>query len=205
MTAVYSICVVSIGFNKTFSFKRRSVLEPIPEPRYQYLLSSYPSIHPSIRLALHTQDNYPDSPLQVNFSSSLDSGPDSATSSNDGVSQSQHLPLVALSPIIHPRIREFRSGPPTTAAPRRDVPASPPLSLHERYSSPAAGSAKRRLFGDDTLPQFAEAAASTCGSPAPSPAKRLTFGGGGGSGGTLRIGALPTQTTVLSIPLQGDT
>lgn len=33
-----------------------------------------------------------------------------------------------------------------------DVPQSP-LSLHDRYSSPAAGSAKRRLFGDDAPPQ----------------------------------------------------
>ncbi|XP_075880767.1 retinoblastoma-like protein 1 [Nelusetta ayraudi] len=138
---------------------------------------------------------------EVNFSSSLDSGSGSAPSGSGGVSQSQHLPLVALSPIIHPRIREFRSGPLTTAAPRRDLLASPLLSLHERYSSPAAGSAKRRLFGDDNLPPSAEAATPPCGSPAPSPAKRLTFGGG--SGGTLRIGALPTQTTVLSIPLQG--
>uniref|UniRef100_A0A3P8RLF2 Retinoblastoma-like protein 1 n=1 Tax=Amphiprion percula TaxID=161767 RepID=A0A3P8RLF2_AMPPE len=56
-----------------------------------------------------------------------------------------HLPLVALSPIIHPRIREFRSG---LGSARKDVPPSP-LSVHDRYSSPAAGSAKRRLFGDD--------------------------------------------------------
>uniref|UniRef100_A0A8C2AQS6 Retinoblastoma-like protein 1 n=1 Tax=Cyprinus carpio TaxID=7962 RepID=A0A8C2AQS6_CYPCA len=33
-----------------------------------------------------------------------------------------------------------------------DVPQSP-ISLHDRYSSPAAGSAKRRLFGDDPPPQ----------------------------------------------------
>uniref|UniRef100_A0A7N6ASM9 Retinoblastoma-like protein 1 n=1 Tax=Anabas testudineus TaxID=64144 RepID=A0A7N6ASM9_ANATE len=56
-----------------------------------------------------------------------------------------HLPLVALSPIIHPRIREFRSG---LGSARKEVPPSP-LSVHDRYSSPAAGSAKRRLFGDD--------------------------------------------------------
>lgn len=201
-TTVYLCCLNSLKKKKS-SIKKSIVLEPIPEPRYRYWLS----IQPSIRLALHprTQDNCPDSPLQVNFSSSLDSGSGSAPSGSGGVSQSQHLPLVALSPIIHPRIREFRSGPSTTAAPRRDLLASPLLSLHDRYSSPAAGSAKRRLFGDDNLPPSAEAATPPCGSPAPSPAKRLTFGGGGGSGGTLRIGALPTQTTVLSIPLQGDT
>uniref|UniRef100_A0AAR2IVN2 Retinoblastoma-like 1 (p107) n=1 Tax=Pygocentrus nattereri TaxID=42514 RepID=A0AAR2IVN2_PYGNA len=55
-----------------------------------------------------------------------------------------HLPLVALSPIIHPRLREVRTG--------LDVPPSP-ISLHDRFSSPAAGSAKRRLFGDDPQPQ----------------------------------------------------
>lgn len=45
---------------------------------------------------------------QVNFSSSLDTGPGSASGSTSG--GQTHLPLVALSPIIHPRIREFRSG-----------------------------------------------------------------------------------------------
>lgn len=44
--------------------------------------------------------------LQVNFSSNLDSG--SGASSANG--PQSHLPLVALSPILHPRIREFRSG-----------------------------------------------------------------------------------------------
>uniref|UniRef100_A0A671WKC9 Retinoblastoma-like protein 1 n=1 Tax=Sparus aurata TaxID=8175 RepID=A0A671WKC9_SPAAU len=80
---------------------------------------------------------------EVNFSSSLDtgSGPGSGSTS---IGQT-HLPLVALSPIIHPRIREFRSG---LGSARKDVPPSP-LSVHDRYSSPAAGSAKRRLFGDD--------------------------------------------------------
>uniref|UniRef100_A0A8D3CHK2 Retinoblastoma-like protein 1 n=1 Tax=Scophthalmus maximus TaxID=52904 RepID=A0A8D3CHK2_SCOMX len=73
---------------------------------------------------------------EVNFSSSLDTG---------SVPAQSHLPLVALSPIIHPRIREFRSG---LGSARKDVPPSP-LSVHDRYSSPAAGSAKRRLFGDD--------------------------------------------------------
>uniref|UniRef100_A0A671WHN3 Retinoblastoma-like protein 1 n=1 Tax=Sparus aurata TaxID=8175 RepID=A0A671WHN3_SPAAU len=100
-----------------------------------------------------------------------------------------HLPLVALSPIIHPRIREFRSG---LGSARKDVPPSP-LSVHDRYSSPAAGSAKRRLFGDDP---------PTTGvtlSPMSSPAKRLTFS----STSTLRIGTQGSPATVLSFPLQG--
>uniref|UniRef100_A0AAQ5ZP19 Retinoblastoma-like protein 1 n=1 Tax=Amphiprion ocellaris TaxID=80972 RepID=A0AAQ5ZP19_AMPOC len=81
-----------------------------------------------------------------------------------------HLPLVALSPIIHPRIREFRSG---LGSARKDMPPSP-LSVHDRYSSPAAGSAKRRLFGDD--PPAPSPGLNPSGSPMPSPAKRLTFG-----------------------------
>uniref|UniRef100_A0A671WHL7 Retinoblastoma-like protein 1 n=1 Tax=Sparus aurata TaxID=8175 RepID=A0A671WHL7_SPAAU len=73
-----------------------------------------------------------------------------------------------------------------------DVPPSP-LSVHDRYSSPAAGSAKRRLFGDDP---------PTTGvtlSPMSSPAKRLTFS----STSTLRIGTQGSPATVLSFPLQG--
>ncbi|KAI3369202.1 hypothetical protein L3Q82_007438 [Scortum barcoo] len=122
---------------------------------------------------------------EVNFSASLDTGSGSGSTCGG----QSHLPLVALSPIIHPRIREFRSG---VGSARKDVPPSP-LSVHDRYSSPAAGSAKRRLFGDD--PPVPGPGVS----PLSSPAKRLTFG----SNSTLRIGAQGTQTTVLSIPVQG--
>ncbi|KAA0712741.1 Retinoblastoma-like protein 1 107 kDa retinoblastoma-associated protein [Triplophysa tibetana] len=79
---------------------------------------------------------------EVNFPSSFDTG-----NSSGGPT---HLPLVALSPIIHPRIREVRTGLGSSA--RKDLPQSP-VSLHDRFSSPAAGSAKRRLFGDDPSPQ----------------------------------------------------
>ncbi|XP_010783103.1 retinoblastoma-like protein 1, partial [Notothenia coriiceps] len=96
--------------------------------------------------------------------------------------------MLALSPIIHPRIKEFRSG---LGSARKDVPPSP-LSLHDRYSSPAAGSAKRRLFGDDC-----PAPLTATLSPMSSPAKRLTFT----SSSTLRIGG--QGGGVLSIPLQG--
>ncbi|KAM3878360.1 retinoblastoma-like protein 1 [Diretmus argenteus] len=119
---------------------------------------------------------------EVNFSTSLDSGAGASSGSTGG--GPSHLPLVALSPIIHPRIREFRSGLGST---RKDVPPSP-LSVHDRYSSPAAGNAKRRLFGDDP--------------PVSSPAKRLVFG----SGGTLKIGTpilTVNATNQLSFPLQG--
>uniref|UniRef100_A0A8C9YBW7 Retinoblastoma-like 1 (p107) n=1 Tax=Sander lucioperca TaxID=283035 RepID=A0A8C9YBW7_SANLU len=121
---------------------------------------------------------------EVNFSSSLDSG---SGSTSGGQS---HLPLVALSPIIHPRIREFRSG---LGSARKDVPPSP-LSVHDRYSSPAAGSAKRRLFGDDP-PAAPTPGVAPIGSPMTSPAKRLTYG----SSSTLRIGAQGAQATVLSL------
>ncbi|XP_023839566.1 retinoblastoma-like protein 1 isoform X3 [Salvelinus sp. IW2-2015] len=121
---------------------------------------------------------------EVNFPSSFDTGNNSAGPS--------HLPLVALSPIIHPRIREFRMG---LSSARKDIPPSP-LSVHDRYSSPAAGSAKRRLFGDDSSSQAQQS---------PSLAKRLMFT----PGGTLKIDT-PTilnMTTAngqqLSIPLQG--
>lgn len=128
---------------------------------------------------------------EVNFSSSLDSGAGSGSGSGSGSNSAaqSHLPMLALSPIIHPRIREFRTG---LGSARKDVPPSP-LSVHDRYSSPAAGSAKRRLFGDDP-PTPAPALGSM-----PSPAKRLTFG----SSSTLKIGAQTGQTTMLSIPLQG--
>ncbi|XP_048879356.1 LOW QUALITY PROTEIN: retinoblastoma-like protein 1 [Brienomyrus brachyistius] len=76
---------------------------------------------------------------EVNFPNSFETG---------GSGGPAHLPLVALSPIVHPRIREVRIGLGGSGSARKDVPPSP-ISLHDRYSSPMAGSAKRRLFGDD--------------------------------------------------------
>ncbi|CAI5686646.1 unnamed protein product [Oreochromis niloticus] len=130
---------------------------------------------------------------EVNFSSSLDTGSASASGSCSVSGGQSHLPMVALSPIIHPRIREFRSG---LGSARKDVPPSP-LTVHDRYSSPAAGSAKRRLFGDD--PPAPSPGLNAGLSPMSSPAKRLTFG----TSSTLKIGGQGTQTTVLSIPLPG--
>uniref|UniRef100_A0A7N6FG05 Retinoblastoma-like 1 (p107) n=1 Tax=Anabas testudineus TaxID=64144 RepID=A0A7N6FG05_ANATE len=124
---------------------------------------------------------------EVNFSSCLDTGSGSGSSSGPS-----HLPLVALSPIIHPRIREFRSG---LGSARKEVPPSP-LSVHDRYSSPAAGSAKRRLFGDDPPGQTSGLSSSM--SPVSSPAKRLTFG----SCSTLKIGGVSNDRTITLIPVQ---
>ncbi|NXS59792.1 RBL1 protein, partial [Brachypteracias leptosomus] len=58
-----------------------------------------------------------------------------------------HLPMMPVSPIIHPRVKEVRTD---LGSFRRDMQPLSPISVHERYSSPAAGSAKRRLFGDDS-------------------------------------------------------
>ncbi|KFU91295.1 Retinoblastoma-like 1, partial [Chaetura pelagica] len=59
-----------------------------------------------------------------------------------------HLPMMPVSPIIHPRVKEVRTD--LGGSLRRDMQPLSPISVHERYSSPAAGSAKRRLFGDDS-------------------------------------------------------
>uniref|UniRef100_A0A3P8WXZ0 Retinoblastoma-like 1 (p107) n=1 Tax=Cynoglossus semilaevis TaxID=244447 RepID=A0A3P8WXZ0_CYNSE len=99
------------------------------------------------------------------------------------VASQSHLPLVALSPIIHPRIKDSLFVP--------DVPPSP-LSVHDRYSSPAAGSAKRRLFEDD--PPIQNPVLSSVSSPG----KRLTFGPSS-STTTLKIGG---QATFTLIPVQ---
>ncbi|KAK0136810.1 Retinoblastoma-like protein 1 [Merluccius polli] len=124
---------------------------------------------------------------EVNFSACLDGGPGAPGGPSHA---SSHLPLVALSPLAHPRIRQVRTG---LGSARKDVPPSP-LSVHDRFSSPAAGSAKRRLFGDDPPAAPSSGATPSAGAPAtmPSPAKRLMFG----SLGTLKIGA---QTTLLTV------
>ncbi|KAJ8400856.1 hypothetical protein AAFF_G00392100 [Aldrovandia affinis] len=79
---------------------------------------------------------------EVNFPSNFESAA--------GSSGSSQLPLVTLSPIMHPRLREVRTG--LGGSGRKDVPPSP-LSLHNLYGSPTAGGVKRRLFGDDSQPQ----------------------------------------------------
>uniref|UniRef100_A0AAX7UC65 Retinoblastoma-like protein 1 n=1 Tax=Astatotilapia calliptera TaxID=8154 RepID=A0AAX7UC65_ASTCA len=118
--------------------------------------------------------------------------------------QTSHLPMVALSPIIHPRIREFRSG---LGSARKDVPPSP-LSVHDRYSSPAAGSAKRRLFGDDPPAPSPglNAGLSPMSSPAKRqlvfPAKHLFVGISAGTNNTDRtITLIPVQPCDSSAPI----
>ncbi|KAB1262645.1 Retinoblastoma-like protein 1 [Camelus dromedarius] len=57
-----------------------------------------------------------------------------------------HLPMMPMSPLMHPRVKEVRTD---SGSLRKDMQPLSPISVHERYSSPTAGSAKRRLFGDD--------------------------------------------------------
>ncbi|XP_066834431.1 retinoblastoma-like protein 1 isoform X6 [Anser cygnoides] len=67
---------------------------------------------------------------------------------SNGGSGLGHLPMMPISPIVHPRVKEVRTDLGGTL--RRDIQPLSPISVHERYSSPTAGSAKRRLFGDDS-------------------------------------------------------
>ncbi|XP_077025409.1 retinoblastoma-like protein 1 isoform X2 [Tamandua tetradactyla] len=64
----------------------------------------------------------------------------------NGGNMQGHLPMIPLSPIMHPRVKEVRTD---SGNLRRDVQPLSPISVHERYSSPTAGSAKRRLFGEE--------------------------------------------------------
>uniref|UniRef100_A0A670JQS6 RB transcriptional corepressor like 1 n=1 Tax=Podarcis muralis TaxID=64176 RepID=A0A670JQS6_PODMU len=59
-----------------------------------------------------------------------------------------HLPMMPVSPIVHPRVKEVRTN--LGESLRRDMQPLSPISVHDRYSSPVAGSAKRRLFGDES-------------------------------------------------------
>lgn len=100
--------------------------------------------------ALKADNNKVPTVEEVNFPNNFDTSSSSAAggaAGSGGTGGPTHLPLVALSPIIHPRIREVRTGLGGSA--RKDVPPSP-ISVHDRFGSPTAGSAKRRLVWDDT-------------------------------------------------------
>ncbi|XP_078410896.1 retinoblastoma-like protein 1 isoform X2 [Cetorhinus maximus] len=60
-----------------------------------------------------------------------------------------YLPMMPMSPIMHPRVKEVRTDIAGTFNKRDIPPPASPLSVHDRFTSPSAGSAKRRLFGDD--------------------------------------------------------
>uniref|UniRef100_F7EWV1 RB transcriptional corepressor like 1 n=1 Tax=Monodelphis domestica TaxID=13616 RepID=F7EWV1_MONDO len=86
--------------------------------------------------ALHISENNVPTCEEVIFPNNLEAG-----------SVQSHLPMMPLSPIVHPRVKEVRTD---SGSIRRDMQPLSPISVHERYSSPTAGSAKRRLFGEDT-------------------------------------------------------
>ncbi|KAM9527757.1 retinoblastoma-like protein 1 isoform 2-T2 [Guaruba guarouba] len=90
--------------------------------------------------ALQASDNKVPTCEEVIFPSNFE-----ASSGGSGFG---HLPMMPISPIIHPRVKEVRTD--LGGSLRRDMQPLSPISVHERFSSPMAGSAKRRLFGDDT-------------------------------------------------------
>ncbi|XP_023795802.1 retinoblastoma-like protein 1 isoform X2 [Cyanistes caeruleus] len=90
--------------------------------------------------ALEASDNKVPTCEEVIFPSNFEA--------SNGGSGFGHLPMMPLSPIIHPRVKEVRTD--LGGSLRRDMQPLSPISVHERYSSPTAGSAKRRLFGEDS-------------------------------------------------------
>ncbi|XP_061421579.1 retinoblastoma-like protein 1 isoform X1 [Lethenteron reissneri] len=70
------------------------------------------------------------------------------TPSCEEVTLPNHLESIPAPAIIHPRVREVRTDAcPITMKVAGDAPQSP-FSAHDRYSSPAAGTARRKLFTD---------------------------------------------------------
>ncbi|XP_072412204.1 retinoblastoma-like protein 1 isoform X3 [Chiloscyllium punctatum] len=105
----------------------------------EIVLSSYSSqrIFPWIITILNLSPFYF---YKVTFPSNFETG-------NGGPT---HLPMMPLSPIVHPRVKEVRTDIAGTFNKRDIPPPASPLSVHDRFTSPSAGSAKRRLFGDDS-------------------------------------------------------
>ncbi|NXG44751.1 RBL1 protein, partial [Psilopogon haemacephalus] len=91
-------------------------------------------------LALQASDNKVPTCEEVIVPCNLEAG--------SGGSGAGHQPVLPMSPIVHPRVKEVRTD--LGGSFRRELQPLSPLSVQERYSSPAAGSAKRRLFGDDS-------------------------------------------------------
>uniref|UniRef100_A0A4W3HDT6 Uncharacterized protein n=1 Tax=Callorhinchus milii TaxID=7868 RepID=A0A4W3HDT6_CALMI len=77
---------------------------------------------------------------QVTFPSNFETG-------NGAPSQHPSMPM---SPIMHPRVKEVRTDIAGSFSKRDVPPPASPLSVHDRFTSPTAGSAKRRLFGEDS-------------------------------------------------------
>uniref|UniRef100_A0A2K5N8J5 Retinoblastoma-like protein 1 n=1 Tax=Cercocebus atys TaxID=9531 RepID=A0A2K5N8J5_CERAT len=107
-----------------------------------------------------------------------------------------HLPMMPMSPLMHPRVKEVRTD---SGSLRRDMQPLSPISVHERYSSPTAGSAKRRLFGEDPPKEMLMGKIITEGTKLKiAPSSSIT---------AENISILPGQTllTMATAPLTGTT
>ncbi|XP_057255934.1 retinoblastoma-like protein 1 isoform X2 [Pezoporus wallicus] len=119
-----------------------------------------------------------------------------------------HLPMMPVSPIIHPRVKEVRTD--LGGSLRRDMQPLSPISVHERYSSPMAGSAKRRLFGDDTPKEMQMEKVLTEGTkltiaPASSIAAENVSASPGQTVLTMTTATVPGKTgQKITIPLHGQ-
>uniref|UniRef100_F7CLV0 Retinoblastoma-like protein 1 n=1 Tax=Macaca mulatta TaxID=9544 RepID=F7CLV0_MACMU len=107
-----------------------------------------------------------------------------------------HLPMMPMSPLMHPRVKEVRTD---SGSLRRDMQPLSPISVHERYSSPTAGSAKRRLFGEDPPKEMLMGKIITEGTKLKiAPSSSIT---------AENVSILPGQTllTMATAPLTGTT
>ncbi|XP_061217627.1 retinoblastoma-like protein 1 isoform X3 [Neopsephotus bourkii] len=149
--------------------------------------------------ALQASDNKVPTCEEVIFPSNFEA--------SNGGSGFGHLPMMPISPIIHPRVKEVRTD--LGGSLRRDVQPLSPISVHERYSSPMAGSAKRRLFGDDTPKEMQMEKVLTEGTkltiaPASSIAAENVSASPGQTVLTMTTATVPGKTgQKITIPLHG--
>ncbi|XP_061217626.1 retinoblastoma-like protein 1 isoform X2 [Neopsephotus bourkii] len=150
--------------------------------------------------ALQASDNKVPTCEEVIFPSNFEA--------SNGGSGFGHLPMMPISPIIHPRVKEVRTD--LGGSLRRDVQPLSPISVHERYSSPMAGSAKRRLFGDDTPKEMQMEKVLTEGTkltiaPASSIAAENVSASPGQTVLTMTTATVPGKTgQKITIPLHGQ-
>ncbi|KAM8996687.1 retinoblastoma-like protein 1 isoform 2-T2 [Ara ararauna] len=150
--------------------------------------------------ALQASDNKVPTCEEVIFPSNFE-----ASSGGSGFG---HLPMMPISPIIHPRVKEVRTD--LGGSLRRDMQPLSPISVHERFSSPMAGSAKRRLFGDDTPKEMQMEKVLTEGTkltiaPASSIAAENVSASPGQTVLTMTTATVPGKTgQKITIPLHGQ-
>ncbi|KAM4649889.1 retinoblastoma-like protein 1 isoform 2-T2 [Amazona ochrocephala] len=149
--------------------------------------------------ALQASDNRVPTCEEVIFPSNFEA--------SNGGSGFGHLPMMPISPIIHPRVKEVRTD--LGGSLRRDMQPLSPISVHERFSSPMAGSAKRRLFGDDTPKEMQMEKVLTEGTkltiaPASSVAPESVSASPGQTVLTVTTATVPGKTgQKITIPLHG--